>query len=118
VHEPLRLELLVATYRRNEPGPWWPVRHWLLPTSSGDSGMLTGIPDQGSAPDERAYAIQQDVPMVSALLSSWRQALQVPLTMHLIAGTPYSTPAASRCKRLTCKSAKPARWGSHNNPTS
>ena len=80
VHEPLRLELLVATYRRNEPGPWWPVRHWLLPTSSGDSGMLTGIPDQGSAPDERAYAIQQDVPMVSALLSSWRRALQVPLT--------------------------------------
>lgn len=80
VHEPLRLELLASTYRRNDEGPWWPIRQWLLPTSSGAGSVLMGIPERRTAPDTRMTAVQQDAPMVSALLSSWRRALSLPLT--------------------------------------
>lgn len=80
IHEPLRLELLAGTLRQNEVGPWWPIRHWLLPTSSGATSLLTGVPERGTAPDIRATAVQRDAPLVSALLSGWRRALQLPLT--------------------------------------
>ncbi|OXS21239.1 hypothetical protein JYG38_12095 [Pseudomonas rhodesiae] len=80
IHEPLRLELLASTFRRNDEGPWWPIRHWLLPTSSGAGNVLMGIPERRTAPNTRTTAVQQDAPMVSALLSSWRRALSLPLT--------------------------------------
>jgi hypothetical protein len=80
IHEPLRLELLASTFRRNDEGPWWPIRHWLLPTSSGAGGVLMGVPERRTAPNTRTTAVQQDAPMVSALLSSWRRALSLPLT--------------------------------------
>lgn len=79
IHEPLRLELLAGTFRNNE-GPWWPIRHWLLPTSSGTGSVLVGVPERRTAPHTRTTAVQQDAPMVSALLSSWRRALRLPLT--------------------------------------
>jgi hypothetical protein len=41
IHEPLRMELLAGTFRRNDEGPWWPIRHWLLPSSSGAGSVLT-----------------------------------------------------------------------------
>ncbi|WP_339505546.1 hypothetical protein [Pseudomonas sp. RL_105y_Pfl2_101] len=79
IHEPLRLELLAGTFRNNK-GPWWPIRHWLLPTSSGTGSVLVGVPERRTAPHTRTTAVQQDAPMVSALLSSWRRALRLPLT--------------------------------------
>lgn len=79
IHEPLRLELLAGTFRNNE-GPWWPIRHWLLPTSSGTGSVLVSVPERRTAPHTRTTAVQQDAPMVSALLSSWRRALRLPLT--------------------------------------
>lgn len=79
IHEPLRLELMAGTFRANE-GPWWPIQHWLLPTSSGTGSVLVGVPERRTAPDTRTTAIQQEAPMVSALLSSWRRALRLPLT--------------------------------------
>jgi hypothetical protein len=79
IHEPLRLELLAGTFRNNE-GPWWPIRHWLLPTSSGTGSVLVGVPERRTSPHTRTTAVQQDAPMVSALLSSWRRALRLPLT--------------------------------------
>lgn len=80
IHEPLRLELLASTFRRNDEGPWWPIRHWLLPTSSGTSSVLTGVPERRTPPDTRATAVQQDASLVSSLLSSWQRALRLPLT--------------------------------------
>ena len=80
IHEPLRLELLAGTFRRNDEGPWWPIQHWLLPTSSGTSSLLVGIPECRATTDTRTTAVQQDVSMVSALLSGWRRALRLPLT--------------------------------------
>jgi hypothetical protein len=80
IYEPVRLELRAGTFSRNDEGPWWPIRHWLLPTSSGASSVLTGVPERGAIPDIRATAVQQDAPMVSALLSNWRRALHLPLT--------------------------------------
>ncbi|MGE8149773.1 hypothetical protein ACQKP5_00785 [Pseudomonas vancouverensis] len=80
IHEPLRLELLAGCLRRKDEGPWWPIRHWLLPTSSGASFVLEGVPERRTVPDSRMTAVQQDAPLVSALLSSWRRALRLPLT--------------------------------------
>ncbi len=78
VHEPLRLELLAGTFRNNE-GPWWPIRHWLVPTSSGTGSVLVGKPEHRTAMSPCAAAVQLDALMVSSLLSSWRRALSLPL---------------------------------------
>lgn len=80
IHEPLRLELLAGTFRRNDEGPWWPIQHWLLPTSSGVGSVLVGAPERRTALDIRTTAVQRDALMVSALLSSWRRARRLPLT--------------------------------------
>ena len=78
VHEPLRLELLAGTFRSNE-GPWWPIRHWLVPTSSGTGSVLVGKPEHRTAMGICAAAVQLDALMVSSLLNSWRRALRLPL---------------------------------------
>ncbi|MCS3421164.1 hypothetical protein M2399_005174 [Pseudomonas sp. BIGb0450] len=78
VHEPLRLELLAGTFRNNE-GPWWPIRHWLVPTSSGTGSVLVGKPEHRTAMGTCTAAVQLDALMVSSLLNSWRRALRLPL---------------------------------------
>ena len=78
VHEPLRLELLAGTFPNNE-GPWWPIRHWLVPTSSGTGSVLVGKPEHRTAMGICAAAVQLDALMVSSLLNSWRRALRLPL---------------------------------------
>lgn len=49
IHEPVRLELLAGTFDKNE-GPWWPIRRWFLPTSSGAGSVLVGGPERRSVP--------------------------------------------------------------------
>lgn len=78
VHEPLRLELLAGTFRNNE-GPWWPIRHWLVPTSSGTGSVLVGKPEHRTAMGTCTAAVQLDALMVSSLLNSWRRVLRLPL---------------------------------------
>lgn len=78
VHEPLRLELLAGTFPNNE-GPWWPIRHWLAPTSSGTGSVLVGKPEHRTAKGISTAAVQLDALMVSSLLNSWRRALRLPL---------------------------------------
>jgi hypothetical protein len=80
VYEPLRLELLAATLKHGEMGSWWPIHHWLFPTSSGASSLLVGQPDTGIAFGLRATAVQQDAALVSSLLNTWRHARRLPLT--------------------------------------
>ena len=78
IHEPVRLELLAGTFGNNE-GPWWPIRRWFLPTSSGAGSVLVGGPERRSVPGPYTTAVQQDAPMVAALLNCWRRALNLPL---------------------------------------
>ena len=78
IHEPVRLELLAGTFGNNE-GPWWPIRRWFLPTSSGAGSVLVGGPERSSVPGPYTTAVQQDAPMVAALLNCWRRALNLPL---------------------------------------
>lgn len=80
VYEPLRLELLAATLKHKEMGNWWPIHHWLFPTSSGASSLLIGQPGTGVAFGSRAAVVQQDAALVSSLLGAWRRALALPLT--------------------------------------
>lgn len=108
IYEPLRLELLAGIFSRNDEGPWWPIRHWLLPTSSGASSVLLGTPEHGAVPDIHATAVQQDAPMVSALLHIWRRALHLPLTY---APARWSGPTAlpPRAAALAYKQIQQAR---------
>jgi len=78
IHEPVRLELLAGTFGNNE-GPWWPIRRWFMPTSSGAGSVLVGGPERRSVPGPYTTAVQQDAPMVAALLNCWRRALNLPL---------------------------------------
>jgi len=80
VHEPLRLELLAAACKDVGHEPWWPIQQWLFPTSSGATSLLIGHPEQVAALGIHVATAQQDVPIVDALLRSWRRALDLPLT--------------------------------------
>ncbi|MNF50016.1 hypothetical protein D3C76_565250 [compost metagenome] len=80
VYEPLRLELFVATLKHGEIGGWWPIHHWLFPTSSGASSLLIGQPDTEPTFGPRAIAVQQEARLVSSVLSAWRHALRLSLT--------------------------------------
>ncbi|WP_095083475.1 hypothetical protein [Pseudomonas sp. Irchel s3h17] len=96
VYEPLRLELLAACVNHLKQGRWWPIRHWVFPTSSGTCSVLIGDPKHCFPPDPEAASVQQDVILVSALLSSWRQSLQQPLTFAPTRWTgPTSLPASA-----------------------
>ncbi|WEK28718.1 MAG: PAAR domain-containing protein [Candidatus Pseudomonas phytovorans] len=34
-YEPVRLELLAASFKQVEHGPWWPINSWLFLSSGG-----------------------------------------------------------------------------------
>ncbi|SCZ39190.1 MULTISPECIES: hypothetical protein [Pseudomonas] len=80
VYEPLRLELLVATFKHGETGGWWPIHQWLFPTSSGASSCLIGQADTSVVFSPFTSAVQQDAALVSSLLGAWRRAVSLPLT--------------------------------------
>ncbi|MDD0974698.1 hypothetical protein [Pseudomonas fontis] len=78
VFEPVRLELLAAAFERSDLGPWWPIRHWLFTTSGGATATLHGQPNKRPATPPQASRLQDDVPLVQALLSAWRELLMYP----------------------------------------
>lgn len=76
VYQPLRMELLGCTFATDRSGSWWPVRHWLFPASNGATFFVDGNPHQSTPPSALAISMQQDVPLVAALLSLWSHSLK------------------------------------------
>ncbi|WPO98794.1 hypothetical protein SFA35_19510 [Pseudomonas sp. HR96] len=75
LHEPLRLELMAGVIGAGHPAPWWPVRRWLIPASSGDGLVLEGYPEFQAVTDLELADRQEDIPLASALLDIWRRTL-------------------------------------------
>lgn len=80
VHEPLRLELLTAMKTRVARDPLASIEHWLFPGSHGEFIALSDV--GGRVLDEEAGSAQQDVPLISALLNTWRTTLLIPHLEH------------------------------------
>lgn len=80
VHEPLRLEMLAATFNNGEKAPSSPVEHWLFPDSSGGGSVLSAGPAPAHTTTLQATLLQRDIALIAGLLSSWRRALSLPLT--------------------------------------
>lgn len=76
IFEPVRLELFWAHFASRKNGPWWPIKHWLVPTSGGEHRRLVGDPTKNGSPPNSASEIQEDAPLVIQLLSTWRRLLQ------------------------------------------
>ncbi|EKT4561272.1 hypothetical protein QEM42_002445 [Pseudomonas putida] len=72
VYEPVRLELLAATFERVEQGPWWPVSNWLFLSSGGRLSSLKGQSGQRHPLPRPARRIQDDVPLIEQVLAMWR----------------------------------------------
>ncbi|MEN5038426.1 hypothetical protein [Pseudomonas sp. TWI929] len=72
VYEPVRLELLAASFRQVEQGPWWPIGNWLFLSSGGRLVNLKGQSGQRHPLPEPAQRIQGDVLLVERVLASWR----------------------------------------------
>ncbi|MGY4527233.1 hypothetical protein [Pseudomonas sp. TE21394] len=72
VYEPVRLELLAATYQQVEQGPWWPVSKWLFLSSGGRLVNLKGLGQQRHPLPEPAQRIQDDAALVECVLGIWR----------------------------------------------
>jgi len=78
VFEPLRLELLAASDRASAQSRLGPIREWLLPPSSGaDPILLSAGSGSADATVKRVVLeVQREAPLVTLLLSAWRDALQ------------------------------------------
>lgn len=78
VFEPVRLELLAAADMASTQRRLGPIREWLLPSSSGGNPIL--LSGDGGAADASLMPIvldvQREAPLVTVLLSAWRDALQ------------------------------------------
>ncbi|CAI3800050.1 hypothetical protein DBADOPDK_02445 [Pseudomonas sp. MM223] len=72
VYEPVRLELLAATFKQVEHGPWWPINNWLFLSSGGRLAHLKGQGGQRHALPEPAQRIQEDVALIERVLAVWR----------------------------------------------
>ncbi|MFK3815169.1 hypothetical protein ACI2KG_00920 [Pseudomonas sp. NPDC089407] len=72
VYEPVRLELLAATFKQVEQGPWWPIGNWLFLSSGGRLANLKGQSGRQYPLPVAALRIQQDVPLIERVLASWR----------------------------------------------
>ena len=72
VYEPVRLELLAATFKHVEHGPWWPINNWLFLSSGGRLAHLKGQGGQRHSLPEPALRIQGDVKMIEQVLAAWR----------------------------------------------
>ncbi|MBK4998188.1 hypothetical protein IAE37_000464 [Pseudomonas sp. S31] len=75
VYEPLRLELLGASLERPELGPWWPIEHWVFPSSGGKLASLKGQPHCHSALPAASLRVQEDVTLIETLLAARRSLL-------------------------------------------
>ncbi|MGE8323586.1 MAG: hypothetical protein ACN6OX_10955 [Pseudomonas sp.] len=72
VYEPVRLELLAATFERVEQGPWWPISNWLFLSSGGRLASLKGQSGQRHRLPAHAQRIQDDVGLIERVLAIWR----------------------------------------------
>lgn len=72
VYEPVRLELLAATYQQVEHGPWWPIGKWLFLSSGGRLVNLKGQGKQRHPLPAPAQRIQDDAALVERILGIWR----------------------------------------------
>ena len=72
VYEPVRLELLAATYQQVEHGPWWPIDKWLFLSSGGRLVNLKGQGKQRHSLPAPAQRIQDDAGLVQRVLCIWR----------------------------------------------
>ncbi|MFV3292541.1 hypothetical protein ACNFBR_27885 [Pseudomonas sp. NY11955] len=72
VYEPVRLELLAATFKQVEHGPWWPVNSWLFLGSGGRLAHLKGQSGQRHPLPKAAQRIQEDVVLIERVLAIWR----------------------------------------------
>lgn len=72
IYEPVRLELLAATFKQVEHGPWWPINNWLFLSSGGRLVHLKGQGGQRHSLPEPAQRIQNDVELIEQLLAAWR----------------------------------------------
>ncbi|MFP3369388.1 hypothetical protein [Pseudomonas sp. SIMBA_068] len=72
VYEPVRLELLAATFKQVEHGPWWPINSWLFLSSGGRLAHLKGQGGPRHSLPEPARRIQEDVALVERVLAVWR----------------------------------------------
>ena len=72
VYEPIRLELLAATFERLEQGPWWPISDWLFLSSGGRLASLKGQSGQRHPLPTPARRIQDDVGLIERVLATWR----------------------------------------------
>lgn len=104
VFEPIRLELLAVADMALTKRRLGPVREWLLPSSSGGNPVLLHGDD--AATDAPAKSIALDVlreaPLVTAVLSAWRDALRTDLQGALWAwrgDTPLPPNAAAEAFR-------------------
>jgi len=72
VYEPVRLELLAATFERVEQGPWWPISNWLFLSSGGGLLSLKGQSGQRHPLPDSARRNQEDVRLIERVLDIWR----------------------------------------------
>lgn len=72
VYEPVRLELLAATFKQAEQGPWWPIDNWLFLSSGGRLVNLRGQGGPRHALPGPALRIQADGVLVERVLAGWR----------------------------------------------
>ncbi|WDY56303.1 hypothetical protein [Pseudomonas sp. PSKL.D1] len=76
IYQPIRLELLAATFERVESGPWWPIKHWIFQTSGAKLAAVKGEPGARTALPAPALRLQSDVALIQRFLSLW-QALRI-----------------------------------------
>ncbi|QKL01848.1 hypothetical protein GEV39_10725 [Pseudomonas sp. NY5710] len=70
VYEPIRLELLAATFKQGERAPWWPISRWLFLNSSGQLLNLKGQSGQRCLLPASAWRMQADGALVERVLRS------------------------------------------------
>ncbi|WAB96793.1 hypothetical protein OSW16_19920 [Pseudomonas putida] len=72
LYEPVRLELLAASFEHVERGPWWPIKHWLFVSSGAQLAGFSGEARPRSGLPASALRIQDDVALIEMLLAAWR----------------------------------------------
>lgn len=87
--EPLRMELLAVSLKQ-DTGRWlWPIKEWVLPSSSGGVFRLRGA--HGDVPpglNTEALGAQHDVSAVAAVLAAWQRLSSQPMSPGLLQQAP------------------------------
>lgn len=108
IFEPIRLELFWAHFASRKNGPWWPIKHWLVPTSGGEHRRLVGDPARNGSAPQNASETQEDAPLVIRLLSTWRRLLHESRS-PLAQKDPFDVPLPALAAQLTQEKIAEAR---------